>query len=52
MAVWQSNRLESMAEGLSTLTNLQELYLSENAIPRICGVEALVRRQPATRRAP
>lgn len=39
----QSNRLESMADGLRHLTNLEELYLSENAIPKICGVETLVR---------
>ena len=32
-----------MAEGLEELTNLEELYLSENAIPKICGISTLVR---------
>ena len=43
LLVHQSNRLESMAEGLEELTNLEELYLSENAIPKICGISTLVR---------
>jgi hypothetical protein len=36
----QSNRLTKM-EGLSTLTNLQELYLAHNGFDGITGLETL-----------
>lgn len=38
----QSNRLTEIGTGLSTLTNLTELYLSHNAITKIEGLETLV----------
>jgi len=31
-----------METGLEQLTNLEELYLAENAIPKIAGVATLV----------
>jgi hypothetical protein len=38
----QSNRIIHIGSGLASLVNLTELYLSENGIEEISGLETLV----------